>query len=247
MKPFLCYLLLLSSSAFAQSGQHNQRKWSFGPQIGMYSLVTDVIPINCDSVVGQILNQDESQTFSGAFVEYIHKSLGVRAEFTFMHLIGISTLMYSQNQVYPGLGPDAKAISVRGYKIEVPITARLRLPGLLKPFQVFGGISSHFNNIDRNRIDLLGRNPGVEDVGNVFYKTYKKYTASYVFGIELDVWRLFLSARYQKSFGSVTNDIQVWGNRYSFATRQSYLHATLGYRFYSFRLKNKSKDLYKTR
>lgn len=205
--------------------------------------------VRCDSIVGE-LQKPGRNAFIGIFAEYSSQSwISLRGELNRIGITGIRTLIYSKNDNRQ-LGPERKAISVYATTLSLPLMAHIRLPHPAQWISPTGGIATHINiPVGRQTYDetLIRRYPGVTDVANALQSTYRPLTFYYLYGFKLDVWRLCFIARHQLSMGSVAKNIDVWNKSYRFNVRESFVHFTLGYRFYSLRLKKRDTELYKKR
>jgi hypothetical protein len=106
---------------------------------------------------------------------------------------------------------------------------------------VFGGLNLSGNIVhDEEEFSWRGLG-GVSKVGNAFRTSQMPVTMNFAYGTSIEyAQRLVFWAKWQPR-ADYSRDIEIDGDRYPFKNQWKFFTMTIGYRFYSFKLKNTLK------
>ena len=215
---------------------------SFGIEVGL-TRINQFSPFNqFDSI---IVMQNDSEAFgtrlTGVFFEWqLSKRFAIHQKLNYSRAYN-SYLYYNENkEVFPGefefkvSGPSVTRVSWE-------ILPQFSLVNFGKmEINAFGGVNLSAN-IVKNDPELSFRGlPGVSKVGNAFQTSQLPVTLNFAFGGSIEYARrvVFWAKLQPTSFYS--KDIEIDGELYPFENRWSFFSITIGYKFYSFRLKEKT-------
>ncbi|MFM7488683.1 MAG: hypothetical protein ACKO13_17355 [Cytophagales bacterium] len=190
----------------------------------------------------------------GLFLEYKPAwklPLFIRSEFNYRSMpIGLGISIYNGKSF--GGKPDAVyTYKTLNFAFDLPVNIyyniihREKFSVLnLRYFEVglMAGFSIQFNGRGEGETYPIAKNfnsPGMSDVNFAIYNTIKTINFFYDYGIRVRLGHFV--ATYRRDFlltRSATNDLEVWGNTYSFRTTYDYQSISLGYTF-NFKKANK--------
>ena len=119
------------------------------------------------------------------------------------------------------------------------------LPNLIHKFGFLIGIDNQFQMRvgDYDHYQKFLRPEAIDVMNNLQYTT-KFYVPYFLYGLKIDINKRFvLTAKWEFNINkSYTKDLVHYGKSYSFESRRSYIFYTIGYKFYSFKIKKKKRD-----
>lgn len=104
----------------------------------------------------------------------------------------------------------------------------------------FGGISTTFNIYSSNGDEVLENEPGVTEAFNALESTVRPVTIGLGYGASLEVSRFMFWAKVNPPV-QFTKEIEIFDQKYDFQNSWGFVSLSLGYKFYSFKLKNSLK------
>jgi hypothetical protein len=192
-------------------------------------------------------NYFERQPIYGVFVNYkLANFVSVKSAINY-YRNGTSYLVWNTTGQTPHgitpLGPVPKANGIPHHTIEIPVNAYLRIPLFTKNFEfgVLLGFNNQFYFTGSESPYNIPRWPAESEVIRSLYYNAKKYVLVPSYGFSATLFdRVEVSGRYYK----VTNYIKpanFLGKSYDVNSEAEYFIITVGYKFYSFKIKKKNK------
>lgn len=235
MKKFVIVIIgfLFSINSFAQN--------SFGLEVGIVNINQFSPVYQFDSI---IVMQNDNEAFNtrlaGFFFELqLSERLALHQKINYSRAYN-SYLYYNENkEVFPGefefkvSGPSVTRVSW-----EILPQFSLVNFGKMK-INAFGGVSLSANIVKNDpKLSFRGL-PGVSKVGNAFQTSQLPVTLNFAFGGSIEyAKRIVFWAKWQPT-SFYSKNIEIDSELYPFENRWSFFSITVGYKFYSFRLKKK--------
>ncbi len=233
MRYFVIILLFLcTTKSVAQN--------SFGLEFGTYFYATRGVN-NFDSIRVVTTNSDYGEMFGGAFYEVrlnekfaLHNKLLIRP-------IYVDNIVFNKDDQCQFCPVEKATLSpVTNLSIEIlPQFEFLMLKGL--KIKVFGGFNTSFNfRIDQPEISFNGRHPGVALVMNSLDDVVKPVSFSLIYGASAEYKRFIVWVKNQHR-SNYSKKIKISGQTYNFKNSWQFLSFSIGYRFYSLKIGQKSR------
>lgn len=218
-------IFFLLSSTFA-NGQ-----FSISPTIGVFRSVEAGME-KFDSIQVVVDTQKDATIFLGIKAEYkVNSLVSIQSAVNFMNT-SLGAIVYNADEVC-AFCPEVKAMTIRLMKIDVPILATLKMPAPLARFKLKAGFGISFNINRTNTYYNLRNRPGISEIMNGINESIKPVTYNANIGIEVKIWRLDVSYRYQSQLSkSLTNDVEYYGKSKPFTTTAKYHIFSISYPFY---------------
>ncbi len=246
----LAILILLTKPASSQL--------TYGIQLQVFGGSTGGV-INADSILVVADSKGASIKFKvpeniGLFVEYKPKwqfPLIFRTEINYRpHPIGLDLAIYN-GKFFGGKPDGVYTYKEYNFGFDIPISSCYNLiqKGNIQFLKartlevgILAGVTFQFLARGEREIYPIGKNfsPGISDVNFAIYNTMRTTNYFYNYGVRVRLGHFI--ATYRRDLlltNSSTNDLNVWGNTYSFKTSYNYESISLGY---TFSLKKKKKD-----
>jgi hypothetical protein len=231
-----CLVVLFLSCSLTQivRAQH-----SFGIEYGLsqqQNYGTNVL----DSIIVIGENQATPNHLFGVFYEFkFSERLSLHNKLNYVRG-STNYLLYNENQINP-FDPLSKIGGLRVHRFSLQVLPQLHLFSTGKfRFNIFGGLnfSADFAKLRGSEFVEL---PRVEEVYSSLENAHIPFTISIAYGgsIEFDQ-RLVFWAKFQPN-SYFSREINVNGDKFSFENRWHFYSLSLGYKFYSFKLKNSKK------
>ena len=230
---FVIIILFCASKSFAQN--------SFGIEFGTYFYSTNGVN-DFDSIRVVTNNSDYGEMFGGAFYEVylngkftIHNKLLIRP-------IYVDNIVFNKDDQCQFCPVEKATLSpVTNLSIEVlPQLELLNLRGM--KIRIFGGLNTSFNfRIDQPEISFNGRHPGVALVMNSLDNVVKPVSFSLIYGASAEYKRFMFWVKNQHQ-SIYSNNIEISGQSYNFKNSWQFLSFSIGYRFYSLKLNQKTQN-----
>lgn len=226
----LVFVSLFTEHAYSQNsfglefGQVNQR------QFGVHKLDSIVVlPSRNESINTRLLAAFFELELTKKFS--IHHKLSYYKAFT-------SYVYFNENkEVFPGMF-EKKVSGPRIRRVSLDVLPQFALIDFGKiRVNAFGGLSFSANMVlDDEEFDFRGL-PGVSLVGNSFKSSQIPFTTNFVFGGSVEYSRrLVFWTKWQPS-SYYSKEINIDGDHFSFKNKWSFFSFTLGYKFYSLKIK----------
>lgn len=230
-KVFALALMIISTQALY--GQNANNKWTLGFGFGLSWRQNNGSHIVSDSLLVYSVNSGNANNNFRLFSDYqINEKLSWMAGANFHNqLLSIDAVNKDLN--FNGLGTVTKGTvaEVTNLNIENSLTLDVRLFGLIRT-SVLAGLRTNFtfNPSKENLIFRNGeRHQGLAEALNQSHETIKPVYFNYILGVKSN-WRRFgLLFQWDKSIGSVTNDLQYFGRAFHFHQRSQTFTLTLNY------------------
>jgi hypothetical protein len=223
---------------FLLSSLHLYSQRSFGIEFGKY--YQNYVGVNeFDSIRVVTTHSDMGEAFFGIFYDLpignrfsLHNKLYFRPIY-----IASSVFNFEQQCTFC---PVRKAGFTAITNISIELLPQFELVEISgAKLSVFGGINTSFNISKNDReIDFDGRHPGVALVMNSQDNVVDPLTFSWIYGASLQYWRFNLWAKVQH-LSQFSSNISINGRQYDYINEWAFVSFSVGYRFYSLKLKNK--------
>ena len=246
-RPKTLFFAKLAFSFLLLFGSQNTiaQKWSFGPQLGSTIKPTgQEISSTMDSMRVYGNNYLNGQPVFGVFANFEAASFFTVKSAINYYVNLTSYLVWNTSGQTPigstPLGPVPKANGVHHHTIEIPINAYLRMPLLSEEFE-FGlllGLNNLFYLKSNNAPIPISRWPAESEVINSLHNSAKRYLIVPSYGLSATFFgRVELSARYYQVKDYI-KPVDYMGKTFSVESEAEYLIISLGYKFYSLKIRN---------
>ncbi|HBH25030.1 MAG TPA: hypothetical protein DDY13_16620 [Cytophagales bacterium] len=213
---------------------------SFGLEFGTYFHSYQGIN-DFDSIRVVVNDSDRGEMFGGLFYEIdIVDRVSLHNKFT-IRPIYISNTVYNNSEQCQFCSVKKVTLSpVTNLSIEIMPQFELLKLGELK-VRIFGGLNTSFNfRIDQPEISFNGRHPGVALVMNSLDNVVKPVSFSLIYGASAEYRRFIVWAKNQHQ-SVYSKKIEISGQSYNFKNSWQFLSFSIGYRFYSLKLNQKTR------
>ena len=207
------------------------QKVTYGPTVGLY-YDNPVGAVLLDSIQVVLNGKTARRPYIGAFISYDLTNTFTLTSGLNYYNDATSYLVYNK-VVKCDLCPIVKGGLVANPSVEIPLLleTKLKVPvgkvfistGIIPNVRLRRTTSPYYYHINAGE--------GVSDVLPAVKTAVKPVVWTYSLGIGADIWRLRLETRWQHDLAeSATRPIEVWGQRYSFFSKNSTLRIGVGYK-----------------